>query len=106
MILSFADQDTENIFNGKAVRSFPNEIANVARRKLNQLHNAQILIEMASPPGNNLEKLEGDRKGQYSIRINNRYRICFHWICVEETPAEKELQSGGNAANVEIVDYH
>lgn len=68
-------------------------IANVAYRKLFQLNNAEELRDLRTPPGNRLEKLEGDRKGQYGIRTNDQWRICFRWI-------------DGDAHDVEIVDYH
>ena len=79
MIVSFADRDTEDIFNGKnsssARKKCPNQIWNVAFRKLDQLDSAVELIDLAAPPGNHLEGLSGDRKGQHSIRINDQYRI-------------------------------
>jgi len=97
MICSFKDQGTEDIFNGRrsrqARRSCPEELWPVAGRKLDQLDSVVALDELNVPPGNRLEKLRGDRAGQYSIRINERYRICFLWT--ENGPAE-----------VEIVDYH
>ena len=68
-------------------------IQNVARRKLRMLHNAQNLNDLRAPPANRLEALKGDRPGQYSIRINDQYRICFQW-------------AHGDATEVEIVDYH
>lgn len=93
MILSFRCVDTQDIFeSGKRSRRFAG-IAKVATRKLAQLDAAETLDFLRSPPGNQLEALKGDRKGQYSIRINDQFRLCFHW-----TPAGPEL--------VEIVDYH
>lgn len=97
MIQSFADAGTEDVFNGRntkaARKCCPRELGPVARRKLDQLDSAEKLGDLRAPPGNRLEALLGDRKGQYSIRINERYRVCFRWS--EKGPA-----------NVEIVDYH
>ena len=93
MIRSFKDKDTEAIFNGKFVRRIPQSIAPLAARKLNQVHAAGSLDDLRIPPGNRLEALTGDRKGQHSIRINEQWRICFRWT-----------QAGPEA--VEIVDYH
>jgi proteic killer suppression protein len=93
MILSFKDKDTEAIFNGKFVRRIPKQVALLAARKLNQVHAAGGLQDLRIPPGNRLEALKGDRKGQHSIRINDQWRICFRW-----TPAGPDA--------VEIVDYH
>jgi len=97
VIVSFANAGTEDVFNGRdtkaARRICPENLWKVARRKLNQLNSATKLAALRVPPGNQLELLVGDRAGQHSIRINQRYRICFLWI-----------DSG--AANVEIVDYH
>lgn len=93
MIRSFKDKDTEAIFNGKFVRRIPKQVAPLAARKLNQVHAAGSLDDMRIPPGNRLEALKGDRKGQHSIRINDQWRICFRWT-----------NAGPEA--VEIVDYH
>ena len=97
MIVSFADQGTEDIFNGKnsssARKKCPNQIWSVSFRKLDQLDSAVELGDLATPPGNRLEALIGDRRGQHSIRINDQYRICFIWT-----------QSG--PSNVEITEYH
>ncbi len=97
MIHSFMDQGTEDLFNGRrskhARRSCPEQLWSVAVRKLDQLDSVVSLDELKVPPGNRLEKLRGDRAGQHSIRINERYRVCFVWT--ESGPAE-----------VEIVDYH
>jgi len=93
MIRSFKDRDTEAIFNGKFVRRIPKQVALLAARKLNQVHAAGSLDDLRIPPGNRLEALKGDRKGQHSIRINDQWRICFRWT-----------QAGPDA--VEIVDYH
>ncbi len=97
MILSFADQATEDIYNGKntsvARRLLPRNLWNVAFRKLDQIDVSVSLDDLSVPPGNRLEALKADRSGQYSIRINNQYRVCFIW---NET----------DASEVEIVDYH
>lgn len=97
MIVSFKDQGTEDIFNGsntKAARqTCPESLWKIAIRKLDQLDSVTVLRELSVPPGNRLEVLTGDRTGQYSIRINERWRICFVW-------------SEGGPDEVEIVDYH
>ena len=92
MIVSFADQDTADLFAGKRVKRFAN-IASVAERKLQQLNSAAMLEALRAPPGNRLEALTGNRRGQHSIRINAQWRLCFVW---------KE----DGAHDVEIVDYH
>lgn len=95
--MEFRDAGTEAIFNGvdtKAARKCcPRNLWNVARRKLGFLNAASVLQDLGSPPGNNLEALRGTRDGQHSLRINEKYRICFVWTV-------------GGATNVEIVDYH
>jgi proteic killer suppression protein len=97
MIHSFQDDATEDIFNGinspAARRACPQQLWRVAARKLDQLDSVESLDELRLPPGNRLEALKGDRQGQYSIRINEQYRICFLWK--ENGPLD-----------VEIVDYH
>ena len=93
MIRSFRDKTTEAVFRGERPKGFPADLVNVARRKLRYLNAAADLGDLRSPPGNRLEALAGDRKGQYSIRINDQFRVCFVWTA--EGPAE-----------VEIVDYH
>ena len=93
MIQSFADKDTERLWNRDRVRSIDSRIHSVALRKLRQLGYAQSLNELRIPPGNRLEALKGDRRGQHSIRINDQWRICFRW-----TAAGPE--------EVEILDYH
>ena len=92
MIRSFKDAATARLFANQDVPRF-RAIERQARRKLLLLHTAGMLADLRSPPGNRLEPLKGDRKGQHSIRINNQWRICFVW------------QEGG-AEDVEIVDYH
>ena len=93
MIQSFADKDTERLWNRERVRSIDSRIHSVALRKLRQLGYAQTLDELRIPPGNRLEALKGDRRGQFSIRIYDQWRICFRW-------------SAAGPEEVEIVDYH
>ncbi|MCK4415368.1 MAG: type II toxin-antitoxin system RelE/ParE family toxin [Candidatus Eisenbacteria sp.] len=97
MIRSFRNRGTEDIFEGAdsaaARRLCPQDLWPVARRKLDQINRVARRADLAVPPGNRLERLRGARKGQYSIRINDQYRVCFHW--------EK-----GHAEDVEITDYH
>lgn len=92
MILSFKCSETRKLASGIPVPRF-SRIAGSARRKLRQLELAEGLMDLRIPPGNRLEALVGDRKGQYSIRINDRYRLCFLW-------------TSAGPADVEIVDYH
>lgn len=93
MIRSFRCGETEKIHAGKVSRRLPQDIQPVMRRKLRMIHIATSLDDLRNPPANRLEALKGKRKGQFSIRINGQWRICFHW-------------SEGGAENVEIVDYH
>lgn len=97
MIRSFADSGTEDIFNGADTRAArktcPKSLWPIARRKLDQLNRVRALAELAVPPGNRLERLQKDRIGQHSIRINEQYRVCFRW-------------ENGYAEQVEITDYH
>ncbi len=93
MIVSFADPETEKIFRGIVSRKLPPDIQKTARRKLLYLDDAEDLRDLLAPPGNRLEALHGMREGQYSIRINAQWRICFSW-------------TAGHAHSVEIVDYH
>ena len=97
MIQSFKNKGTEDIFNGKntkeARKLCPRSLWNVAARKLDQLDSVQIMEELLVPPGNMLESLKGSRKEEYSIRINEQYRICFKWS-----------EAGPNS--LEITDYH
>ena len=92
MIRSFRDRDTEAIFRDELVRRFAG-IERVARRKLLMIDAATAVQELRSPPGNRLEALRGDRRGQHCIRVNDQWRICFRW-------------REGGAWDVEIVDYH
>jgi toxin HigB-1 len=93
MIKSFASKETEKIWNGFVSRKLPASIQQIARRKLRMLNNVRALNELKVPPANRLESLKGKRKGQYSIRINDQWRVCFEW-------------DKGNSYHVEIVDYH
>ena len=93
MIKSFGDKETEKIWDGIQSRKLPSEIQNVARRKLRMINNSQNVVDLRIPPANHLEKLSGNLKEYYSIRINNQWRIIFIW-------------KDGNASEVEIVDYH
>lgn len=93
MIINYADRETEAIAAGKVTKRLPAELMRVAARKLAMIHAAHQIEDLRVPPGNRLEQLQGDRAGQWSIRINKRYRICFRWV-------------DGNAHDVEIVDYH
>lgn len=93
MIKSFADKETEKVYNQTFSRKLPQAIQKVALRKLVMIDNAGCLEDLKVPPANRLEALQGDRAGQYSIRINDQYRICF-------------VVEGNNFYDVEIVDYH
>jgi proteic killer suppression protein len=93
MIRTFRDQQTGRIFERIYVRAFSPEFQRAALRKLEMLNAAVSLDDLRVPPGNRLEKLTGNRKGQYGIRINDQYRICFVW-------------KAGNVYDVEITDYH
>ena len=93
MIKSFADKETEKIYKQIFSKRLPQSIQRVALRKLIMIDNAGCLEDLRVPPANHLEALSGDRRGQYSIRINDQYRICFS-------------QEGNHFHNVEIVDYH
>jgi proteic killer suppression protein len=92
MIRTFADEETEEVFQRHHSRKF-GASERVAFRKLRQIHSASWIEELRVPPGNRLERLRGDREGQWSIRINEQYRICFEW-------------RDSDAYQVEIVDYH
>ena len=93
MIQSFKCKETDKIFHRQYSKQFPNDIQRHALRKLRMLNRAFVLGDLTVPPGNWLESLHGNRKGQHSIRINNQWRICFKW-------------RNKNAYDVEIVDYH
>lgn len=93
MIKAFRDKRTEAVFEGESPKGFPANLVKVARRKLRYLHAAVSLEDLRSPPGNRLEALSGDRKGQHSIRVNEQFRVCFVWTTDGPT-------------DVEITDYH
>lgn len=93
MIISWASKETEKIYKGLYSRKYPNEIQKKARQKLIMLASATEVEDLRVPPGNRLHKLAGDREGQYSISINDQWRICFLW-------------NESNVKDVEIVDYH
>ena len=93
MITSFRDEATETVWKGEFTKKLPNQIQSVARRKLRMVNNARSINDLRIPPNNRLEMLAGDRAGQWSIRINDRWRLCFRF-------------ERGNAFDVEIVDYH
>lgn len=93
MIKTFADKQSAAIFEGYRVKQLPQEIQDIARRKLKQIDSSSRIENLRAPPGNRLELLKGSRAGQWSIRINDQWRICFRW-------------EGSDAFGVEIVDYH
>jgi len=93
MIRSFKCKDTEKVFNRFYSKKFPINIQRSALRKLRMINRAQNIQDLRIPPGNRLEELKGNRKGQHSIRINNQWRICFEW-------------RDNDSFNVEVVDYH
>jgi len=93
MIISFGNKETFKIWSGERVRSLPIEIQEIGRRKLRMINNSQDLNDLKIPPSNRLEKLKGNLKDFYSIRVNDQYRITFKW-------------NNSNAEDVQIVDYH
>jgi proteic killer suppression protein len=93
MIISFGSKDTEKIWNGERVKNLPPEIQQIGRRKLRMLNNSQSIADLKIPPSNRLEKLSGNLKNFYSIRINDQWRIIFKW-------------ESNNAEEVEVIDYH
>lgn len=93
MIKSFKSKETQKIFNREYSRNLPSSIQKVAMRKLWMINAATFIDDLRIPPANHLEKLKGKRKGQYSIRINDQWRVCFKW-------------QQGDAYNVAIIDYH
>ena len=93
MITDFHDEETLKVWMGEFSRRLPNQIQEVARRKLRMLHNAQRIEDLRIPPNNRLEALKGNRAGQWSIRINDQWRVCFRF-------------ESGDAYDAEIVDYH
>jgi len=93
MITSFKDKEVEKIWNGNVSTELPFEIQHIARRKLRMINNSQNINDLRIPPGNRLEKLQGDLKNKYSIRVNDQWRIVFCW-------------DDCNSSEVEIIDYH
>jgi proteic killer suppression protein len=93
MIVSFGDKDTQKIWEGVRVKSLSTEIQEITRRKLRMLNNSVDINDLMIPPSNRLEKLKGNLKNYYSIRINNQWRVIFKW-------------NNGNASEVSIIDYH
>ena len=93
MIRNFKDKEAQKVFERQRSRKLPTDIQQVALRKLRMLNRAETLQDLKIPPANRLEALKGDRQGQYSIRINDQWRICFQW-------------DNGEALDVEIIDYH
>lgn len=93
MIISFGSKDTEKIWNGERVKNLPQEIQQIGRRKLRMLNNSQSIVDLKIPPSNRLEKLSGNLKNFYSIRINDQWRIIFKW-------------ESNHAEEVKIIDYH
>ncbi len=93
MIKSFKDNNTESIWNGDFVKKIPEDIQKIGRRKLRMLNSSIQFNDLKVPPANHLEKLKNDRQGQYSIRINDQWRVCFVW-------------RNGHSYDVQIVDYH
>ena len=93
MIKSFGNEAALSAWERRFRKGVPNDVMKVAHRKLTQLNSAVDLNDLRIPPGNRLEALSGDRAGQHSIRVNDQWRLCFHWV-------------GGQAFDVELVDYH
>jgi len=93
MVVSFGDKTTQKIWDGEWVKGFSTDIQEIARRKLRMLNNSFDIKDLMIPPSNKLEKLKGNLKDFYSIRVNNQWRIIFKW-------------ESGNAHNVELIDYH
>ena len=93
MIKSFRDRDTERLFHRQSVKRLPPDLQRTALRKLRLIDAAENINDLRVPPGNRLERLKGERAGQYSIRINDQWRVCFRW-------------HANSAYDVEIVDYH
>lgn len=93
MIKSFGNKETEKVWDGERSKKLPNDIQEIARRKLRMLNNSQDIQDLKIPPSNRLEKLSGNLKDFHSIRINKQWRIIFNW-------------NNGNAFDTEIIDYH
>ena len=93
MIVSFGDKSTQKIWDGEWVKGYSTDVQDTARRKLRMLNNSFDIKDLMIPPSNRLEKLKGNRKDFYSIRVNDQWRLIFRW-------------TNGNAFNVELIDYH
>jgi proteic killer suppression protein len=93
MIVSFGSKETKKIWEGERVKKFTADLQEIARRKLRMLNNSQNIADLQIPPSNRLEKLKGNVKGYYSIRVNDQWRIIFKW-------------DKGNASDAELLDYH
>ena len=93
MLTSFGNKNTQKIWEGERIKGMPTEVQEIARRKLRMLNNSQNLTDLMIPPSNRLEKLKGTLKNNYSIRVNDQWRIIFKW-------------NNGNANEVELIDYH
>jgi proteic killer suppression protein len=93
VIKTFGDKESEKIWNGIRSKKLPNEIQDIARRKLRMMNNAQDVNDLRIPPANRLEKLKGNHEDYYSIRINNQWRIIFQWL-------------NNDCSHVQIIDYH
>lgn len=93
MIKSFADKETRRVWSRRYSKKLPEDVQERGRQKLFQIDGAETINDLRMPPGNRLEKLSGDREGQWSVRINRQWRVCFEW-------------HSGEAHHVEIVDYH
>ena len=93
MIVSFGSKDTKKIWDGERIKGLATDLQDITRRKLRMLHNSQNIADLQIPPSNRLEKLKGNLKDYYSVRVNDQWRIIFKW-------------DKGNASDVEIVDYH
>jgi proteic killer suppression protein len=93
MIVSFGSKETKKIWEGERVKKFTADLQEIARRKLRMLNNSQNIADLQIPPSNRLEKLKGNLKGYYSIRVNDQWRIIFNW-------------DKGNASDAELLDYH
>lgn len=93
MIKNFRNKNTEKVFTRQRVKRYSQSVQKLAQRKLNMIDSADSIDDLRTPPGNRLEKLSGKRKGRYSIRVNDQWRICFRW-------------QSGQAMDVEITDYH
>jgi proteic killer suppression protein len=104
MIVSFADDETRVVFDGNRSRKLPADIQSNASRKLGYVNAANLIFDLRQPPSNHLERLEGNRKDQWSIRINDQWRICFNWV--ERQPVQGNVPQPGDAYDVEITNHY